>query len=148
MRVVLLKNVEKLGLAGDVCDVAEGHARNFLFPKKLATPATLHALADAERLRQERAHVAELDLERVEHNVERLDGFELEIAEKANEGGTLFAAVTKEKIVAALHKKGLVLQAKNIVLEHAIKEVGEYDVRCTFPHGLEAMLHVIITASE
>ena len=148
MRIVLLKNVEKLGLAGDVCDVAEGYARNFLFARKLAISATAEALATAEQLRKERTQAAEIDLERVEDIAGRLDGFELEFREKANEQGTLFAAVTAVKIVAALKKKGIAVSEKNIVLPHPLKEVGEHEVRLELPHGLEAVIRVIITASE
>lgn len=147
MKVVLLKSVEKLGLAGDVRDVAEGYARNLLFPKKLATPATAEALAKGAQLRNEREHAAELDLERVEDLAKHLDGFELEFKEKANANGTLFAAITKAKIVTALKKKGIAVVEKNIALAHPLKEAGDHDVPVVLPHGLEAMIRVIITSS-
>ncbi|MBI4281625.1 50S ribosomal protein L9 [Candidatus Uhrbacteria bacterium] len=147
MKVVLLKNVEKLGLAGAVRDVAEGYARNLLFPKKLAVPATAEALAKATQLRNEREHAAELDLERVEDLAKRLDGFEMEFKEKANSHGTLFAAITRTKIITVLKKKGIVVAEKHIVLPHPLKEIGEHDVVVALPHGLEAMIRVIITAS-
>lgn len=146
MKVVLLKNVEKLGLAGDVCDVAEGYARNFLFARKLATSATAEALAKAEQLRKEKEQRAELDLTRIEDRASRLDGFELEFKEKANEQGTLFAAVNAVKIAAALKKKGMPVSEKNIALPHPLKEVGEHEVRLELPHGLEATIRVIISA--
>lgn len=147
MKIVLLKRVEKLGLAGDVRDVAEGYARNLLFPRKLAAPATPEALAKGAQLRNEREHAAEIDLERVEDLAKRLDGFELEFKEKANSNGTLFAAITKAKIAAALQKKEIAVVEKNIVLPHPLKEAGDHDVPVTLPHGLEAMIRVIITSS-
>lgn len=147
MQIVLLKNVEKLGLAGDVCDVAEGYARNLLFPKKLATSATSEALFRAEQLRKEREHAAELDLTKSEDLAGRLDGFELEFKEKANEQGTLFAAINAAKIAAALKKKGMPVAEKNIALSHPLKEVGEHEVPLELPHGLEAMIRVIVASS-
>lgn len=146
MKVVLLNKVDKLGFQGDVCDVAEGYARNFLFARKLATSATPDALAQAEQLRRERENAAELDLTRSEDLAARLDGFELEFKEKANEQGTLFAAVTAAKIVAVLKKKGMSLEVKNIVFPHPLKEVGEHEVQLELPHGLEATIRVIISA--
>lgn len=146
MKIVLLKNVEKLGLTGDVCDVAEGYARNFLFARKLAAFATPEALAKAERVQEDRAHTAERDLTRSEDLASRLDGLELEFKEKANEQGTLFAAVNAVKISAALKKKGMPITAKNITLPHPLKEVGEHEVRLELPHGLEAMIRVIVTS--
>ncbi|MDO8581310.1 MAG: 50S ribosomal protein L9 [bacterium] len=146
MKIVLLKSVEKLGLEGDVCDVTEGYARNFLFARKLATSATAEALAKAAQLRKEREHGAERDLTRIESRASRLDGFELEFKERANEQGTLFAAVTAAKIVSTLKKKGVPIDEKNIVLPHPLKEVGEHEVRLQFSHGLEATMRVIISA--
>ncbi len=148
MKIVLLKNVEKLGLQGDVCNVAEGYARNFLFARKLATSATAEALIKAEQIRKEREHAAELDLTKSEDLAARLDGFELEFKEKANEQGTLFAAVTAVKIAVALKKNGISVDVKNIALPHPLKEIGEHEVPLEFPHGLEAMIRVIITSGK
>lgn len=146
MRVILLKKVEKLGLAGDVCTVSDGHARNFLFPRKFAVAATPQGLADAQRLRAAREQAATRDLQDTEAVARTLDGFELAIEEKANDQSTLFAAVTKAKISAALKKKGFVILEKSIRLATPLKEVGEHEVVLELPHGLEAMIRVIVSA--
>lgn len=147
MKVVLLKDVPNVGLEGDVREVSDGYARNFLLPKKLAVSATREALAESARIKKERAHAAELDLSRAEDLAARLDDFELEMHEKANDSGTLFAAVTAKKIATALKTKGMTVPEKMIILEHPLKEVGEHQVRCELPHGLEATLRVIINPS-
>lgn len=147
MKVVLLQYVEKLGQAGDVCNVSDGHARNFLFPQKLAVPATREALAKAEQLRKEREHEAELDLSRAHDLARRLDDFELELTQKASESGTLFAAVTKKMIAEELTKRGFRVHEKHVLLNTPIKEVGESEVTLSLPHGLEVRIRVIVNGT-
>jgi large subunit ribosomal protein L9 len=145
MKVVLLQNVQKLGKQGDVCAVSTGYARNFLFPRKLATNATADAIRMAKTRRAIGAEDAENDLHATEGLVAKIDGFELEMTEKANEEGTLFASVTAKKIAGALKKYGYNVDPSHVVLEAPIKEIGEHEVKLEFPHGLEASVRIILS---
>lgn len=146
MNVLLLQNVLKLGQKGDVRPVSPGYARNFLFPKHLAVPATRDVFVQATHVRERKEENAVHDLEQTEKIAEQLDGLEVEVAGKANESGTLFAAVTKKIILDALQKQGFSLTEKNVALEEPIKELGEHEVRLEFSHGLEANIRVVVTA--
>ena len=103
MKVVLLKSVAKLGTQGEVRVVSPGYARNFLFPKSLAVPATGEVLQRTEHVREKREEDAVHDLEQTERIAERLDGLEVEMTGKANESGTLFAAVTTSASCGAVN---------------------------------------------
>ena len=145
MKIILLKDVDTLGEEGEVKDVSEGHARNFLIPQKLAVVATIEALRELEERKKKKEKAAVAALQEVERLAEELDGFELEIQAKASETGTLFAAITAQKIAETLLEKGFTVDKKYLQLENPIKEVGEYDVRLTLPEGLEATVHLVVT---
>jgi large subunit ribosomal protein L9 len=146
MKVILLKRVPKLGTVGDVRAVSDGYARNFLLPHGLAVPATDVAVAGVKKDRERSAARAEHDLVATERLAKKLDGFELVFKEKVSTAGTLFAAVTKKRIAEALEHKKFSVTEKMVDLTHPLKELGEHEVRLTFPHGLEAKITVLIEA--
>jgi len=147
MQVVLLKNVEKLGEAGDIVEVNTGHARNFLFPKELAKVATPEIIEEIKAKKEKQAKVAEADLVKTEKLAQALDGQEVEISAKASGEGTLFGSITSSKIVSALEEKSFEISKDQIPVEH-IKEVGEHEVTINLAHGLEARITVIVSAGE
>ena len=116
MKVILLKNVDKLGRAGEAAEVKDGYARNFLIPQKLAQPATAAALAQAEKKKQEVEAQAEKELFSAESAAEKLQSMALNIKAKANEEGKLFAAITPQKIVEELKKKGVNVHKDKILI--------------------------------
>lgn len=144
MRVILLQDIEKLGKKYEVKEVANGYARNFLFPKGLAEPATESALKELEAKKAALELVAEADLKITEELVANLDGQEIEITAKIDEEGKLYGSITPLRIVKALQKKGFDIKKSQVKLEEPIKDVGEYDVVIEFPHGLEAKIKVIV----
>jgi len=145
MKVIILKNIEKIGKKFDVKDVADGYARNFLFPKGLAKPATESALKELEAEKAAAQLVAEADLKKIEEIVATLDGQEIEIVSKVEENGKLYGSITPLKIVKALQAKGFNVKKEYIKLAEPIKEIGDYDVLIELPHGLEATIKVIIS---
>lgn len=146
MKVVLLKDVKDVGRQGDVCAVSDGHARNFLFPRQLAVLATPDAVREGERAKKRKTEEAERDLHSTEDVASAIDGFELEVKEKANDVGTLFAAVTAKKVADELKKRGYAVEATHVRSGVPIKECGEFDLQLEFPHGLEATIKVIVTS--
>jgi large subunit ribosomal protein L9 len=147
MKVVLMTAVPKLGERWDVCDVADGYARNFLFPQKLAVLATPQVAADAERERAEIRKKAERELANVQQLASRLDGFELETTEKVSEGGVLYASVGSQKVAQLLQSRGFPIKKTQIAVE-PIKTPGEYPATIRFDHGLEVEISVIVCGAN
>lgn len=144
MKVILIQNVNKLGKAGEIKEVADGFARNMLFPKKAAVPATPEAVRALEFQKSLLARKSEKELEGVEQTAEALDGRELVISAKAGEEGRLFGSITEKNIIEKLKGNGFNLDKKQIKLKEHIKELGEYDVAISFDHGLEARIKIIV----
>jgi len=121
VKVILLKDVPKVGQRSDIKEVKDGFALNFLIPKKMAILATPQSIKKIEGLRVKEEAVNKVNLEALGKKVRDIK--QIEIKEKANEKGYLFAGVGKEEI--SRHSG---IPAKNILLEHPIKEVGEYTI--------------------
>ena len=145
MKVILLKKVPELGDAGEIKEVAIGYARNFLLPQGLAQEATAQAIAIISAQQTKKAKEAEQDLVATEKLAAQLEGQVVEIAAKANEQGSLYAAVPPTKIAAALKAKGFVVEAEMIQAEH-LKELGEQEVVINLAHRLEAKITLIINS--
>lgn len=144
MKVILLKNVPKLGQQWDVKDVALGYARNYLIPKGFAEEATPKSLEDLEARKASAAKAAESDLLKMEELVKKLEGQTVEIKAKASDEGTLYATLSLAKIAAALKEKGFDVSKNQIAADH-IKEAGEHEVVINLDHGLEARITLIVT---
>lgn len=130
MKVIFLKDVPRVGKAHEVKEVADGYARNFLFTKKLAEPAT------PEKLQALKTRAAEHEAHRkvqeslLLKNLEALRGVTLEVKAKANELGHLFKGIHAKEIVKILHEQGHVeFGEEHIMLEHPVKEVGETTIQ-------------------
>ncbi len=129
MKVILLKNVPKIGNKYQVITVADGYAGNFLFPNKLAEQATQSALVRVEKLMAEDTAQKAIREDLLLKNLKAIDGVTVEITEKANEKGHLFAGVHKEVLIPALKEQTrLDIDAEHIVLDKPLKEVGEHKV--------------------
>ena len=148
MKVIILKETEGLGKVGDIKEVADGYARNFLIPKGIAKPATKSAEKEIEILKEAQAKKSEEELKIAEELAENLEGMSVEISAKADESGKLFGAVSQENIAAALEKKGFKIDKNKISIAEPIKEVGEYEVMISLDHGLEARVEVVVVREE
>lgn len=144
MKVILLKDVEKLGKIGEVKNVTAGYARNFLFPKKIAQLATSGNLREVEKTKLAQELKAKMDLEMVEKLVGTLDGYELTLPSKIKEGGKLYGSISDSVIAKELKSQGFEVSKNQIKLKEPIKEVGEYEVIVSFDHGLEANVKVSV----
>ena len=144
MKVILLQDVKGKGKKGQMIEVSDGYARNFMLPKKLAIEATPDAIntknmndkATAERIAKEKAAALELS--------NKLRGMTLTVTAKGGGQGRLFGAVTNAEISAALEKQGIKLDKRKIVLNENIKNVGTYTVTCKLGYEINAPLTVKI----
>jgi large subunit ribosomal protein L9 len=127
-QIILTAPVENLGAEGDTIAVADGYARNFLFPKGLAMPATAGNLRRVESLRKKREASLAAQLEDAKSIVTKLTKQSYTIAAAAGPDGKLYGSVTSADISEALKKEGIEVDRRKIVIEHAIRELGVYDV--------------------
>jgi large subunit ribosomal protein L9 len=148
MRIILQESVEKLGSAGQVVEVADGYARNFLLPRKLALPATDANLKRLEKLRATLAKREATERESAQKLAELLAAATVSLARKAGENDQLFGSVTPADIVEALAAQGFTLDKRKVQLEEPIKLVGEYSVPVKLHHDVSATVKVIVTREE
>ncbi len=127
MKIILLKDVKNIGKTGDVKDVAEGYAQNFLLPKKLAALATAGAIKAAEekiaRLQAEEAAEAGA----LRELAEKIKNKKISIKSKAK-GGKLFGSVVAKDVVQEMQKENLEVSEKWIIMKTAIRKVGIYEI--------------------
>ncbi len=144
MRVLLLKDVYKLGHAGDIKKVADGYGRNFLIPQRLATLATAAAVKQAETLRQNAAiSRSKLNAE-LSGVAEKLNGLVLTFAVKAGETGKLYGSITTAQITEEIKKvSGLAVDKRNVG-HQPLREVGEFKVPVRLTTDLIPSITVIL----
>jgi len=127
-QIILTAPVDNLGAEGDTVMVADGYARNFLFPKGLALPASVANLRRVESLRKKRAITLAAQLDDAKAAAAKLVKQSYTIAAAAGEDGKLYGSVTSADISEMLKKEGIEIDRRKIVLEHPIRELGVYDV--------------------
>ena len=148
MRIILLKDIEKLGRKNDVKEVKDGYARNFLIPQGLAKIATKQALKMLENQKKIEEKRAEKELEKIQKLITMIDGQEIIIAVKIGEKGQLFESITVQKISEKLKELGFEIKKSQIEITESIKELGEFPVKIKFEHNLEAEIKVIIKSDD
>lgn len=144
MKVILLQDVEHIGRKFEVKEVADGYARNFLLPKGLAKPATKEALEWVRVQKEILEKKAEEELKKVQDLASRIDDLEVVIPVKIGDEGQLFESITAQRIAERLKEMGFEIRKNQIHLENPIKELGEFPVKISFEHNLEAEIRVII----
>jgi large subunit ribosomal protein L9 len=147
-RVILLADVYKQGVAGEVVEVADGYARNYLIPKKLAAKATASELAKAERLRATAAaRKAELE-NRLNDLARQIDGVELIFGRKAANTGKLFGSVTTAEIAEALNAKTGIDINRRRISQQALREIGTFNIPVRLGTEISPTLRVIVVRDE
>lgn len=129
MKIVLVTDVEGLGMEGDVVDVADGYARNYLVPKEMAIKATRGAIQDAERVRQQREEADRQAKGEAEALAESLHEARVVIAARAADEGKLFGSIGVRDIAEAVKKyTGIDVDHRHITLPSPIKDIGLHEV--------------------
>ncbi len=143
MKVILLQDVKSLGKKGDIAEVSEGYARNFILPKKLgqeASPANLNALK-LQKANEEK--IAKQQLEDAKEFAGKLEGLEVTVEMKAGEGGRAFGSVSSKEIAqAAKEQHGITLDKKKLLLPEPLKTFGSYEVSVKLHPQVSAKLKV------
>ncbi len=128
MKVLLIKDVPKIGKRHDVKEVNDGYAVNFLFPQKLAEPATSKRIAEVARMKQNVEIQREIKDDLLLKNLKALQDVVITLKKKTNESGHLFSGIQKSELVEELHKRKVDLTEDVIVLGKPVKELGEFEI--------------------
>ncbi|MFC1686600.1 50S ribosomal protein L9 [Patescibacteria group bacterium] len=147
MKIVLIKDVKKLGEAWEVKEVAKGYARNFLIPRNLAVLATKNVLKKAkleQKFKTEKKKKAKDAVKKVAKDLGKLT---ISFSAKATKAGALFASITKRKIAQEIIKTTKItkLDSKKVQLDKPIKKVGNYKVKVKLEPKLESEVKVKVT---
>jgi len=148
MKVLLCEDVQDLGWLGDVVEVKDGYARNYLLPEGIATAPTeanIKALAGAKT---KRAEERKLTFEKLGQVAEAVEGAEAVLAAKANELGHLFGSVTERDIAANLREQGFEIADDMVQLAEHIKEVGTHEVALKIGPDLTANISVVVVSED
>lgn len=148
MEVILREDMEKLGSRGQVVKVADGFARNFLLPRRLAVPATEANRKIVEQERQAALRREAKERAAAEELAKMLAGVTLATTQKAGEADQLFGSVTAKDIAELLEKQGYTIDRKKIVLEHPIKTLGEHKVTLKLHREVSVEIPVVVTKEE
>jgi large subunit ribosomal protein L9 len=145
MEVLLLKNVDQLGKAGDVKRVSDGYGRNYLIPRGLATLATPGSVKQAELHRESTAHRQAKEVSEAQALAQVLDGMTVTFQARAGELDRLYGSITNVMIAEALSEKaGLEVDRRKIELEEPLKELGTHAVTIRLAPGAEAKVTVVV----
>ncbi len=144
MKVILTGDVEKIGKSGELKDVAEGFARNYLIPRKLAVPAAggayrawQHDIASREEKRRREREEAEVAANRINSTT-------LTMGVKVGEGGKLYGSITAKEISDALGRRGIVVDRHKIELDEPLKALGTYKVAVKVYAGMTPEVTVVV----
>ena len=145
MKVVLLSDVKGQGKKGELCNVSDGYARNFLFPKNLAVPADSAALSELKSREESKEHHKKEEIAAAKATAEKLEGKTIVIKAKAGANGKLFGSVTSKEIVAEIKSSlGIDIDRKKMSVAD-IKNFGEYTADIKLYQGISAKITVKVT---
>lgn len=143
MKIILQQDVKALGKKGDLVEVSDGYARNFILPKKLGVEANNANLNDLKLKKANEEKVAAENLAKAQELKKELEGKVINVAIKSGEGGKTFGAVTGKEIAqAAKEQYGFEVDKKKIVLKESIKNLGTYEVPLKLHPKVTATLRV------
>ena len=143
MKVILLEDVKALGKKGDICDVSDGYARNFIIPRKKGLEATSDNLNNLKLKKANDAKVAQENLEAAQALAQELEKDAIVLKVKVGEGGKLFGAISSKEIAAAVKEQmNLDVDKKKIVLAEPIKTLGSHDIKVKLHKDVAATLVV------
>lgn len=142
VEVLLMADVTDLGSEGDIVSVADGYARNCLFPQDIAAPVTEATKRRLEKIRHEREEARQAEIEVAREIASKLENVSCTIPVKVTEEDKMFGSVTSVDIAAALAKQGFEIDKGTIRLDEPIKDLGVYEVRVQTHAGVECFVRV------
>ena len=149
MKVVFLKDVTRVGRAGEVKEVADGYAKNFLLPKKLALPATPSSIKMAEAQLQKEEQGQQLHAEELVEVARQLEGLSLDFKMKVMEEGRIYGSIRDNQIAEELKRlTGIDIERTRIELLEPIRQLGSYELTIRLGRDLAPKVKVVVTGEE
>ena len=148
MQIILQEDVEKLGNRGQVVEVAEGYARNFLLPRKLALEASAGNLKRLEKMRAVFAKKEAVEMGDAQKLAELLAGVTLEFTRRAGESDQLFGSVTNADVADGLATQGYTVDKRKVVLPEPIKTVGDFEVPLKLHREVTVNVKLVVKKEE
>jgi large subunit ribosomal protein L9 len=148
MEIILRERVEKLGTKGDVVNVSDGYARNFLLPKKLAVLATPSNMKQIEQEKAAAVRREAKEKQEVEALARQLSQVSIQVSRKVGENEVLYGSVTSMDIAELLEAKGFTVDRRKIDLQEALKSLGQHDVPIKLHREVTAFIKVEVIKDE
>jgi large subunit ribosomal protein L9 len=148
MKVILRQDFENLGKFGDIVNVRDGYARNFLIPRKIALPATPGNIKMVENEKKQKAFKLERERLSAQQLAEKLSGLEITIPMRAGENERLFGSVTAQMIANEITKMGIEIERRKIMLDEPIKSLGNYEIIIKLHPDVTAKIKVNVVRAE
>ena len=145
MKVILMQDVKSIGKKGELKEVSDGYARNFLLPRKLAKEANAQAMNEFKNAEAAKEYKVKVETEKAQENAKALSGKTVKISAKAGQNGKLFGSVTAKELAEEIGRQyGVEVDKRKIVLENDIKAFGTYSFDLKFYNGITASLSVAV----
>src|SRR5271170_105373 len=148
MQIILQEDIEKLGHRGQIVEVAEGYARNYLLPRKLALPVSQGNLKQLEQIKRSLAKREATERDGAQKQADLLASITVEFARKAGENDQMFGSVTTADISEGLAAQGYTVDKRKLQLELPIKALGEYQVPVKLHREVTAHIKVVVRKEE
>lgn len=149
MKVILLQDVKTLGKTGELVNVSDGYARNFLMPRKLAKEANTQAMNEYNNAERAKEYKVQSAIDEANKTASDLNGKAIKIYSKAGQGGRLFGSVTAKEIASEVKKQcGVTIDKRKVVLETDIKSFGTFTYEIKLHPGITASMSVIVCEKD
>lgn len=145
MKVILLQDVKSIGKKGELKDVSDGYARNFLLPRKLAKEANAQAMNEFKNAEAAKEYKIKRETEKAQENAQALSGKTVKITAKAGQNGKLFGSVTAKELAEEIGRQyGVEVDKRKVALDSDIKAFGTYNFDVKFYNGITATMSVVV----
>lgn len=149
MKVVLLQDVKSIGKKGELCNVSDGYARNFLLPRKLAKEANAQAMNELKNAEAAKEYKIKTETEQAQQNADKLSGKTVKIYAKAGKAGKIFGSVTAKELAEEIGKQfGVQVDKRKVVLDSDIKSFGTYNFEVKLYSGINATMSVAVCEKD
>ncbi len=148
MKVILREDIEKLGERGDIVDVADGYARNYLLPKQMAVQAEQQKIEEIQHREKQKRKQEQRKIEEAQNQAAKMEEEKFIFHVKAGEEGRLFGSITTQDIAERAAEKGYEIDRRNIDLDENIKSLGEHKVPVKIYEDVWAQLNIEVAAAE
>lgn len=145
MKVILLQDVKSIGKQGELANVSDGYARNFLLPRKLAKEANTQAMNEYQNAKSAEAYRIQSQKDEAQANADRLNGKSVKIIAKAGKNGKLFGSITARELAAAVKQNyGITVDKRKVNLSQDIKGHGSFSFEVKFHPGIVATMTAVV----